>query len=88
MWTPIDGAFDGSHISRQEIMQAVGPWRWGFADLPDDGIKCDVAEVIVKVLLGVDPTTMSPKELQVLSMCNLAAPGEPAMRENGVAFDT
>lgn len=90
MQTPIDAAFDGSffrtHTFWNEV-PTISVWRWGFSDLPDDGLKSEAADLIAKMLLGADPATMSPEEQLVLSMCSLVTAAEIDAAERCINFD-
>lgn len=82
MRTPLNTAFDGSFFTTHSLwneVPTVHAWSWGFSDLPDEGMKTEVADLIAKVLLGADPAAMSPEELLVLSMCSLFLPEEHAL---------
>ena len=95
MQTPTTTAFDGSFFTTHSFwneVPTVHVWRWAFSDLPDDGLKTEVADLIAKVLLGADPGAMSPEELLVLSMCSLFIPEAHVLEsacepDTGIEFD-
>jgi len=89
--TAFDGSFFTTHSGWNDV-PTLHVWRWGFADLPDDSIKTEVADLIAKVLLGADPAAMSTEELLVLSMCSLFIPEARVLEsacepDTGIEFD-
>lgn len=53
-------------------------WQWTFSDIPDEALKGTVAEIMVRILLGTDPASLSLEEIEILLANGLSSPpGKP-----------
>lgn len=81
MQMPMDAVFDGFGFDEKGEWHRgslLDVWGWGFSNLADGEVKGSVAGLIVKLLLRVEPETMTAEEVQLLRMNHLFR--DPLMR--------
>lgn len=87
MQIPEDAVFQGMGFDENGQWHQgsyIDFWRWSFSDLPDDGMRSTLADVIAKILLDAEPESLTARELEVWRLTSLIASsgrnaGKPAL---------